>query len=391
MKKLFSLLLILFCTNCYGTHIISGILSYTCKRSTATEDTYLFSQKVYADCAAGIPVAGSTMDIFFSGCGYDWLTFSLKANGGVKDIPLPCITATNTCHGGSAFGVQMQEYTGTVTIPKCDTWIISQIICCRDQAIQTIWGAANANFYAESTLNNTLGCNNSMVLSVIPIIVECPMEDTFTALNITDADGDNITTDLDLIQNYKDSWLSYIYPYSYTQFVLPYSLLNNNVVHTRCDNNLFSAFSVKVSEYRNGTVIATQDVNFDIISTSSCCSHPLPVELLSFTAKALYDKVQIKWRVASEVNNDHFELFKADETHEEFTSVYTVPGKGNYLGEEEYGYLDLHLNLGVTYYKLYQYDYDGNYTESETIGVKMDRLGNVTTLRYNILGQLLSK
>lgn len=93
-------------------------------------------------------------------------------------------------------------------------------------------------------------------------------------------------------------------------------------------------------------------------SSSSSCA--LPVELLSFSAKASGKyEVQLNWATATETNNDFFTLEKStDGLH--FYTLAKVQGRDNSHQFSAYEYLDEVSAYGILYYQLKQTDIDGH-------------------------------
>ena len=85
---------------------------------------------------------------------------------------------------------------------------------------------------------------------------------------------------------------------------------------------------------------------------------PLPITLLSFTAQAGSDRVQLAWATTSEYNADHF-LVERSLDLDEYTTIGEVAAKGTTDSRQYYGLTDLNPQPGVNYYRLKQIDYDG--------------------------------
>jgi hypothetical protein len=90
---------------------------------------------------------------------------------------------------------------------------------------------------------------------------------------------------------------------------------------------------------------------------------PLPIELLSFTAKEVGQNVKVNWETATEINNDYFSLERSSDG-QNFLQIATVDGAGNSSANLQYQYMDHQPLDGVSYYRLKQTDYDGNYSYS---------------------------
>jgi len=89
---------------------------------------------------------------------------------------------------------------------------------------------------------------------------------------------------------------------------------------------------------------------------------PLPVELTHFDAKAIDNSVELTWTTASEINSDYFEIFRSNDA-ENWEFIGKQEAVGNSTTETNYKSLDTNPFKGDSYYKLVQYDLDGNTKE----------------------------
>ena len=101
-------------------------------------------------------------------------------------------------------------------------------------------------------------------------------------------------------------------------------------------------------------------------------SFPLPIELLSFTAKLVGDQVLTQWSTATETNNDYFTVEHSTDGIN-FESVGVVDGAGNSVHTLTYAYVHEYPVRGVNYYRLKQTDYDGRSGYSDVVAVKVVR------------------
>jgi len=97
----------------------------------------------------------------------------------------------------------------------------------------------------------------------------------------------------------------------------------------------------------------------------------LPVELLSFEAKALATTVKLTWVTASETNNDYFTLYRSKDG-ENYVEVTTIIGAGDSQEEIAYSFVDERPYNGISYYKLMQTDFDGTTVEAGVVLVRME-------------------
>jgi choice-of-anchor A domain-containing protein len=95
---------------------------------------------------------------------------------------------------------------------------------------------------------------------------------------------------------------------------------------------------------------------------------PLPVNLVSFDAKNIDDKVVLNWKTASEKNFSHFEVQQGGNLSE-FSDIGTV--NTNLTGL--YSLIDNKPNLGNNYYRLKMVDNDGSFEFSKTIAVQVNK------------------
>ena len=108
---------------------------------------------------------------------------------------------------------------------------------------------------------------------------------------------------------------------------------------------------------------------------------PLPVDLISFNAKNVGEKVEVTWKTASERNNSHF-IIERSYNARNFEEVGRVEGKGDSNSEVSYAFVDSKPLSGKSYYRLKQVDLDavvngnvqkGAETLSRIVSVEVDK------------------
>ena len=97
----------------------------------------------------------------------------------------------------------------------------------------------------------------------------------------------------------------------------------------------------------------------------------IPVELISFTAAAVNDKVTLNWSTATEVNNNGFQVERNSGSG--FVTVGFVNGKGTTTEVQNYSFTDAGIAAGSYTYRLKQVDFDGSFEYSSE--VEVDVLG----------------
>jgi len=133
----------------------------------------------------------------------------------------------------------------------------------------------------------------------------------------------------------------------------------NDIVATTASVNL-DAFRFS---YPSGSENAT--IDFDNIIISELAT--LPISLTTFTAKPVDKIILLTWETASEKNNKYFELQRSG-NGKSFTTITTLDGAGDSDSEKSYSFVDENHFAGTNYYKLVQYDFNGQST-SKTITV----------------------
>lgn len=104
---------------------------------------------------------------------------------------------------------------------------------------------------------------------------------------------------------------------------------------------------------------------FDNLVIGAVINSALPVELINFEALNTNNtKVELKWETASEINNDFFTVEKSIDV-ENWEEVTTLKGAGNSSNPIVYSTIDNYPYSGISYYRLKQTDFDGNYTYSK--------------------------
>lgn len=119
-----------------------------------------------------------------------------------------------------------------------------------------------------------------------------------------------------------------------------------------------------------GTYTGSQPFS-EVTSSPSDLTNPLPVKLLYFTADADPGGTVLKWSTATEVDNSHFEIERADD-RSGFRFVGKVSGAGNSTMLTSYSFVDNSLpSVGsrIRYYRIKQVDFDEQHEYSKVISL----------------------
>ena len=90
----------------------------------------------------------------------------------------------------------------------------------------------------------------------------------------------------------------------------------------------------------------------------------LPVECIDFQVSRKAEGAQLQWTTATELNNEGFSLQRSTNGID-FTEIAWIDGQGTTNTESRYFWTDVDINPGTSYYyRLIQYDWDGQYEQA---------------------------
>lgn len=113
-----------------------------------------------------------------------------------------------------------------------------------------------------------------------------------------------------------------------------------------------------------------------------CSVTPLPIELLSFSAKPDNSMVKLSWTTATETNNDYFTIERS-KNGIDFQAIGMVDGAGNSTQTKVYSTIDGEPSKGLSYYRLKQTDYDGKFSYSEIVPVRFESKSSIFIVQPN--------
>ena len=114
---------------------------------------------------------------------------------------------------------------------------------------------------------------------------------------------------------------------------------------------------------------------------SATLQNPLPIKLISFTAKQQEEKVALNWTTASETNNDYFTVERSLDGNE-FVEISRQKGAGNSTEINYYEDFDNNPLPGISYYRLRQTDFDGRFSYSDIISVRFKNNSDLSVYAY---------
>jgi hypothetical protein len=146
---------------------------------------------------------------------------------------------------------------------------------------------------------------------------------------------------------------------------------------SRTDFNQYETIYIRIWEYNGGTT-----GTFGISVTTP---QPLPVELLYFTADKDATCNLVHWATASENNSLQFILERStDGVH--WRIIETVPSAGNSTEKLIYNIVDATHPATLNYYRLLQYDIDGQFATYGPIAIDNNKTNRIVRI-INLLGQ----
>lgn len=142
------------------------------------------------------------------------------------------------------------------------------------------------------------------------------------------------------------------------------------------------AASVGGNVYRFSGINAIANNLRFTIGTINVTQTPLPIELVDFTATPINNEiVQLDWQTASEMNNDYFTVERSTDGNF-WTPMSRVDGAGNSTELLNYSINDENPLVGLSYYRLKQTDFNGDFIYSKIRAVQINRIDSTDDLVF---------
>ncbi|MEX0811513.1 MAG: gliding motility-associated C-terminal domain-containing protein [Chitinophagales bacterium] len=267
-----------------ASHAMGADISYVCLGN----DSFEIRMNFYRFCDGISAPNSASVNIFSpSGCGADQsVTLSqldsilvdgeLVPNG--ADVTPLCdnLASSSNCGSGSFLGVEQYTYSGIVQLnTQCPDWTIAYNLCCRNPDITNLQSPASQDLYIETTLNNTVGCNNSPQFTTLPVPYVCEGRLFNYNQGAVDVDGDSLVfTSINPLDNGQ--------PIPYVSGFSPSNPLNTSTPFTVDPNtgqisftptgNQFVVITILVEEFRNGVLVGSTMRDIQVSINSSYCS-----------------------------------------------------------------------------------------------------------------------
>jgi hypothetical protein len=120
------------------------------------------------------------------------------------------------------------------------------------------------------------------------------------------------------------------------------------------------------------TIILNYPCPVDTDVLGQPCLLPLPVALMTFSARHEHNVNVLDWKTASEINNAYFEIERSHDS-KTFNTIGKITGAGNSSTVNTYAFTDNYPEKDRNYYRLKQTDFNGNITYSKIILINTDK------------------
>lgn len=136
------------------------------------------------------------------------------------------------------------------------------------------------------------------------------------------------------------------------------------------------------TEYNNQNSPSTfYTISAEFTSPTLCST--LPIELLNFSVELVNQSfIKLDWQTASEINNDYF-LIERSKDGANWEGITRLEGAGNSSSLLSYSSIDENPYDGLSYYRLKQTDFDGqfSYSQIRSVNVSAQQLVNNSQIK----------
>ncbi len=239
--------------------------------------------------------------------------------------------------------------------------------------IMNITNAGNGNGYIKAATyptNTTASPNNRpLPTGLTTLLSNFGSENASNTIDrwwMLDVQGYNSQPISDLTFTYRDSEWDNANGSTNTIF-------ENSLKAQSNDYNVWSPVTMGVVNTSTNSVTITGINNYNPLWTLVSNTTPLPLTLLDFDAKLNeQEEVDLTWVTATEINNDFFTVEKSA-NGKDFEPFGFVDGAGNSSSVLYYQTVDLYPYENISYYRLKQTDFDGQFSYSEIKAVRREK------------------
>jgi hypothetical protein len=210
------------------------------------------------------------------------------------------------------------------------------------------------------------------------------MKIALTNYNSSDADSDAMegTDDAVYVKVSADCGITWTTLHTFNDANTT-GIISNTLTQRVVDLSAYNGQTIQIGiQGSEGNVDDGPDYDFHVGDIEIDNIGNLPVELTTFTAKAEGTTNRLLWETASEENNSHFEVERST-NGVDFEKTGTVEGNGTIVEVSNYNFVD-ETPATVSYYRLRQVDFDGNFEHSNVVMVKRDNIMNNDVTLYPV-------
>ncbi len=135
-----------------------------------------------------------------------------------------------------------------------------------------------------------------------------------------------------------------------------------------------------------GTLFSTGTISYSsrpiTFGSTNSIENALPITLASFVGQKEENSIVLTWSTVSESDNDYFDLQRSANGIDYFT-IAQIAGNGKSIERINYEYTDNNPLIGKNYYRLIQYDFDGQFEVLDKI-VLVDYQLNFEELDFSV-------
>lgn len=175
-----------------------------------------------------------------------------------------------------------------------------------------------------------------------------------------------------------------------------YKALVTGGPYTKVNSSIITAPTYADAEITSNTNYFYKVVSVDKFAQESAKSAEvsvttgaLPVKLIKFVASTDLRSVILNWATASEADNKGFEIERST-NGTDFVKIGTVNGNGISQKTINYSFTDLAPEVGTSYYRLKQVDYNGKYEYSGIRAVSFTMEGSTISFYPNPAKEMLN-
>ena len=192
-----------------------------------------------------------------------------------------------------------------------------------------------------------------------------------SSIGITKTLGSNDVYYGTFIPNHPNG-TSYTVKYDYTNYPHAINDENDLILYARDENADLSWFDdlAILNTSLNTLTVNTESVRLEYVIALS--SGALPISLSSFNVanNLSENSILIDWITESEINNDYFEVQRSIDA-ENWNTIEKVEAAGNSNSVIDYKTIDPTPLYGLSYYRLKQVDFNGDYSYSAIKSIKL--------------------